>query len=72
MILPLPKLPSALTLRRNLGKISVSVVRDWDLEKFDPTSVLHMLFERPATRFFPQGEKKKTARINKYEQRQQI
>lgn len=60
MILPLPKLPNALPLRRNIGKLSVSVVRDWALEKFDPTSVLHMLFERPETGFFPQGEKTST------------
>lgn len=70
MILPLLKLPTALPLRRNIGKLPVSVDRDLALEKFDPTSVLHMLFERPETRLFPQGGK--PALLNKYEQRQQI
>lgn len=70
MILPLLKLPTALSLRRNIGKLSVSLDRDWALENFDPTSVLHMLFERPETSFFPQGGQ--PALLNKYEQRQQI
>lgn len=60
MIFSLFKLSNTVPLRRgfrNIGKLPVSVVSDWALKKLDPISVLHMLFERPATRFFL-GKKK--------------